>query len=140
MQLTAFKWVLAIYLNALSYLTQPQKKKALSCPQHHVHMNVCKKASFPRAASRAMERIPWLAAAWEAARKHKPEQLSAARPLSLQGSFCAQIKFSAVRFRNRVHHGDCCCLLLGKMEACKGEGSRCSMCCQLLDIPLQPCS
>lgn len=109
MELTACKWVLAIYLNAFSDLTRPQKKEALSCPHHHVDLHVCKQASFPRAAARAMERIPWLAAAWKAAGKHTPEPLLAARPL--QGPFGAEIKFSAVRFRNWVHSGDCRCLL-----------------------------
>jgi len=82
MELTACKWVLAIYLNAFSDLTWPQKKAALSCLRRHVHLRVCKQASFPRAAARAMERIPWLAAAGKAAGKHRPEPLAApARPV-----------------------------------------------------------
>lgn len=101
MELTACKWVLAIYLNAFSDL----KKGGLKLPTPpRVHLHVCKQASFPRAATRAMERIPWLAAG-----KHRAESLSAARPL--RGPFGAEIKFSALRFHNRVHGGDCRCLL-----------------------------
>lgn len=104
MALTVCKLVLAIYLNVLSVLSQPQKNETLSCPHHHVQLHVCKQASFPRVSARAMERIPWLAA-----EKHRPEALSAAQPM--QGLFITELKFRAARFRNWVHSGDCCCLL-----------------------------
>lgn len=48
MALTVCKLVLAIYLNVLSVLSQPQKNETLSCPHHHVQLHVCKPASFPR--------------------------------------------------------------------------------------------
>lgn len=90
MELTVCKLVFAIYLNALLVLTQPQKNEALSCPHHHVQLHICKQASFPRVSVQAMERIPWLAAAWKAAEKHRAE---AAQPM--QGL--------AVHHRVKVH-------------------------------------
>lgn len=48
MELTVCKLVLAIYLNVLSALSQPQKNETLSCPHHHVQLHVCQQASFPR--------------------------------------------------------------------------------------------
>lgn len=51
----------------------------------------------------------------------------------------AEIKFSAMRFRNRVHRGGCRCLLSGTAEAEAGEGSTAAMRWQLLDAPLQAC-
>lgn len=66
--------------NLFKCIFRPEKKEALSCPHHRVRPHVCKQASFPRAAARAMERIPWLAAAWSAAGKQSRAALGRAAP------------------------------------------------------------
>lgn len=138
-ELIVCKLVLAIYLNALLVLTRTQKNDALSCPHHLIQLHICKQAAFPRVSVQAMERIPWLAAAWKAAEDHRPEELSAAQPM--QGlAVHHRVKVQSHEVSQLGSQWGLLLFTLGKMEACRGGGSHFPMCSQLLDTLLQPCS